>query len=74
MSAVVIAVVAAMLGAPEASVFAAIQGPVDEKFNIPVPKAQRKFAVDEEKGFDGTDQGQAPGGGARLDLGVGQRR
>ncbi len=54
-SAVTIAIVAAMLGAPEASVFAAIQGPVDEKFNIPVPKAQRKFAVDEEKGFDGTD-------------------
>lgn len=50
-----VAVVAVMLGGPAVSVLAAVQGPVDEKFNILVPKAQRKFAVDEEKGFEGTD-------------------
>ena len=47
--------VAVWLSAPGEHARAAVQGPVDERYNIPVPKAQRKIAVDEEKGFDGTD-------------------
>lgn len=42
------------LGGFGLSASAAVQGPVDDKFTIPVPKAQRKIAVDEEKAFDGT--------------------
>lgn len=48
-------VLAALLIGQDRSVSAAVQGPVDEKFTIPVPKAQRKIAVDEEKDFDGTN-------------------
>ena len=46
---------ALVLGGAALPALAAIQGPVDEKFNIPVPKTQRKIAVGEEKGFDGTN-------------------
>lgn len=54
-SAGVIGVVGAVLIGWTLSSFAAVQGPIDPKFQIPVPKTQRKIAPGEEKGFEGTD-------------------